>query len=148
MKTKIHQIKVKLFFILFFIFQISYSQSIIGKWKTIDDETGKEKSIVEIFEKNGKIFGRILEVLDPEKKNKKCELCEGEDKNKSIQGLVIIKGLTKDEDEYSNGKILDPKNGKLYKCLISLENKDKLKVRGYIGFSLIGRTQYWYRAKS
>ncbi len=148
MKTKIHQIKVKLFFILFFIFQISYSQSIVGNWKTIDDETGKEKSIVEIFEKNGKIFGRILEVLDPEKKNKKCELCEGEDKNKSIQGLVIIKGLTKDEDEYSNGKILDPKNGKLYKCSISLENKDKLKVRGYIGFSLIGRTQYWYRAKS
>jgi uncharacterized protein (DUF2147 family) len=75
-------------------------------------------------------------------------LCEGEDKNKSIQGLLIIKGLTKEDDEYSNGKILDPKNGKLYKCSISLESKDKLKVRGYIGISLIGRTQYWYRAKS
>ncbi|MFM7018308.1 DUF2147 domain-containing protein [Flavobacterium sp.] len=143
-----NQIRIKLFFILFFIFQISFSQGIVGKWKTIDDQTGKEKSIVEIFEKNGKIFGRVLEILDPVGKNKKCEQCEGEDKNKSIQGLVIIKGLIKEEEEYTDGKILDPKNGKLYKCSISLENKDKLKVRGYIGFSLIGRTQYWYRVKS
>jgi uncharacterized protein (DUF2147 family) len=138
----------KILILFIFFVQLSYSQNIVGKWKTIDDESGKEKSIVEIFEKNGKIFGRILEILDPENKNKKCNQCEGEDKNKAIQGLVIIKGLTKDEEEYSNGKILDPKNGKLYKCSISLESKDKLKVRGYIGFSLIGRTQYWYRAKS
>ena len=148
MTAKIFKFSSKFLFIFLLASQFSFSQNIIGKWKTIDDETGKEKSIVEIFEKNGKVFGRILEVLDPEKKNKKCELCEGEDKNKSIQGLIIIKGLTKEDDEYSNGKILDPKNGKLYKCSISLESKDKLKVRGYIGISLIGRTQYWYRAKS
>lgn len=139
---------IKISILFFFFVQFSFSQNIIGKWKTIDDESGKEKSIVEIFEKNGKIFGRILEILDPESKNKKCNQCEVEDKNKAIQGLVIIKGLIKDEEEYSNGKILDPKNGKLYKCSISLESKDKLKVRGYIGFSLIGTTQYWYRAKS
>ena len=148
MTAKICKFSSKSLFVFLLFSQFSFSQNIIGKWKTIDDETGKEKSIVEIFEKNGKVFGRILEVLDPEKKNKKCELCDGEDKNKSIQGLVIIKGLTKEDDEYSNGKILDPKNGKLYKCSISLESKDKLKVRGYIGISLIGRTQYWYRAKS
>ena len=148
MTAKIFKFSSKFLFIFLLVSKFSFSQNIIGKWKTIDDETGKEKSIVEIFEKNGKVFGRILEVLDPEKKNKKCELCEGEDKNKSIQGLLIIKGLTKEDDEYSNGKILDPKNGKLYKCSISLESKDKLKVRGYIGISLIGRTQYWYRAKS
>jgi len=148
MTSKMCKFSSKSLFVFLLFSQFSFSQNIIGKWKTIDDETGKEKSIVEIFEKNGKVFGRILEVLDPEKKNKKCELCDGEDKNKSIQGLVIIKGLTKEDDEYSNGKILDPKNGKLYKCSISLESKDKLKVRGYIGISLIGRTQYWYRAKS
>ena len=148
MTAKICKFSSKSIFVFLLFYQFSFYQNIIGKWKTIDDETGKEKSIVEIFEKNGKVFGRILEVLDPEKKNKKCELCDGEDKNKSIQGLVIIKGLTKEDDEYSNGKILDPKNGKLYKCSISLESKDKLKVRGYIGISLIGRTQYWYRAKS
>ena len=60
---------------------------------------------------------------------------------------MIIKGLEKDGDEYNDGKILDPQSGKLYKCLIELENADKLKVRGYIGFSLIGRTQYWHRVK-
>ncbi|MEN9656287.1 MAG: hypothetical protein RL311_1258, partial [Bacteroidota bacterium] len=69
----------------------------------------------------------------------------GDDKNKPILGLNIIKGLSKDGAEYNSGEILDPKNGKLYKCALSLESKDKLKVRGYIGFSLIGRTQYWYR---
>jgi len=58
---------------------------------------------------------------------------------------VIVRGLSKDGDEWTDGKILDPKNGKLYKCYISLENENKLKLRGYIGFSLIGRTEYWYR---
>jgi len=61
--------------------------------------------------------------------------------------LTVIKGLKKDGDEYNSGKILDPKNGKIYKCFITLESKDKLKVRGYIGFALLGRTQYWYRVK-
>jgi uncharacterized protein (DUF2147 family) len=63
-------------------------------------------------------------------------------------GLIFIKGLTKDGEEYSGGKILDPKNGKLYKCYITLEGNDKLKVRGYIGISLLGRTQYWKRVKN
>ena len=62
--------------------------------------------------------------------------------------MIIIKGLSKEDAEYTNGKILDPKNGKLYKCYITLETKDKLKVRGYIGISLFGRTQYWYRVKN
>ncbi len=125
----------------------SFSQTVIGKWKTIDDETGKAKSIVEIYEKSGKIFGRILEILEEEHRNRKCDLCSGTDKDKPILGLIIIKGLTKDGDEYSGAKILDPKNGKQYKCYITLENKDKLKVRGYIGISLFGRTQYWFRVK-
>ena len=66
---------------------------------------------------------------------------------RSLVGLQIIKGLKKDGDEFGGGKILDPDNGKLYKCYITLEDVDTLKVRGYIGFSLFGRTQYWYRAK-
>ena len=61
--------------------------------------------------------------------------------------MIILKGLVKDADEYNGGKITDPKNGKVYKCTIALENKDKLKVRGYIGFALIGRSQYWVRVK-
>lgn len=148
MTAKMYKHRNKFLFIFIFFIQFSFSQNVIGKWKTIDDETGKEKSVVEIFERNGKIYGKVIEVLESENKNKKCDQCEGDDKNKPIQGLLIIKGLTKEDNEFTNGKILDPKNGKLYKCAISLEGKDKLKVRGYIGFSLIGRTQYWYRVKN
>lgn len=137
----------KYYCVLFFIFfSISVnSQSIIGKWKTIDDETGEAKSIVEVFSKSGKIYAKVVEVLDLVHKNSLCQKCSGDDKNKPILGLTIIKGLSKDGSEYNSGEILDPKNGKLYKCSLSLESKDKLKVRGYIGFSLLGRTQYWHR---
>jgi uncharacterized protein (DUF2147 family) len=124
------------------------SQSVIGKWKTVDDETGKPKSVVEIYEKSGKIYGKIIEILEADKRNKVCEECTGEDRNKPILGMVIIKGLRKDGKEYNDGQILDPKNGKLYKCFITLEGNDKLKLRGYVGVSMFGRTQYWSRVKS
>jgi uncharacterized protein (DUF2147 family) len=125
----------------------TFSQSVIGKWKTIDDETGQAKSIVEIYENAGKIYGKVMEIFEEKRKNDICKECTGTDKNKPIEGMVILRGLSKDGDEYSGGKIIDPKNGKTYKCSIALESKDKLKVRGYIGFSLIGRSQYWVRVK-
>ena len=131
--------------VVFFIFQVSFSQTIFGKWKTIDDETGMENGIVEIYEKAGKVYGRIIEILEKEKKYFKCEMCEGEDKNKPILGLVIIKGLKKKGDFYEGGKITDPKNGNSYHCKMNLEGKDKLIVRGYIGISLFGRSQTWFR---
>jgi uncharacterized protein (DUF2147 family) len=136
---------ITLFFVTIFYGQ---NQTVIGKWKTIDDETGKAKSIVQIYEKSGKIYGKVIEILEEEHRNKVCTNCSGEDKNKPILGMIVIKGLKKDGDVYTKGKILDPKNGKLYKCYITLESKDKLKVRGFIGISLFGRTQYWYRIKS
>lgn len=123
------------------------SQSVIGKWKTIDDETGKPKSVVEIYEKSGKIYGKIVDILDPQKKDKLCTECTGDEKNKPVLGMVIVKGLKKDANEFNDGSITDPVTGKKYKCFITLESKDKLKVRGYIGFALIGRTQYWHRMK-
>jgi uncharacterized protein (DUF2147 family) len=134
-------------FCLLLVTSIIYSQSIVGKWKTIDDETGRAKSIIEIYERSGKIYGKVVDILEVTHKKDLCQNCSGEDADKPIMGLTVIKGLMKDGDEYEGGKILDPKSGKLYKCLIVLEEKDKLKVRGYIGFSLIGRTQYWYRVK-
>lgn len=123
------------------------SQTVLGKWKTIDDETGKPKSIVEIYEKSGKVYGKVIEILDPKKKDNLCQNCTGEDKNKPVLGMHVVKNMKKDNDEYSGGTITDPNNGKVYKCLMSLESKDKLKVRGFIGFSLIGRTQIWHRVK-
>lgn len=139
--------KISLFLVLMFSLGV-YSQSVVGKWKTIDDETGKAKSIVEIYEKSGKIYGKVLDILEVENRNRICLNCSGEDKNKPILGMVIIKGLTKEANQYTNGKILDPKNGKFYQGYITLESKDKLKVRGFIGIALFGRTQYWYRVKN
>ncbi len=125
----------------------SVNAQVTGKWKTIDDETGQAKSIVEIYEQNGKIYGKVIEILNPAKKNAKCTKCKGDDKDKPIDGLVIIKGLTKDGNEYTDGDILDPNKGKLYSCTIKLDGNDKLNVRGYVGFSLLGRTQVWQRVK-
>lgn len=126
---------------------MSVSAQVTGRWKTIDDETGQAKSIVEIYEQNGKIYGKVVEILNPAKKESKCDKCSGADKGKPINGLVIIKGLTKDGDEYTDGDILDPQKGKLYSCTIKLDGKDKLSVRGYVGFSMLGRSQTWYRVK-
>ena len=139
------------YILLFFASILSLStlsaQDVFGKWKTIDDATGKAKSYVEIYEEDGKVYGKIVELINPEKENPICDQCCCEDKDQPILGLKFIKGLEKDGDEYNGGKILDPQNGKLYKCYITLEDDNKLKVRGYIGFSLLGRTQYWYRAE-
>ncbi len=136
--------------LLFFAALLMFStymvaQSPVGIWKTVDDETGKEKSYVEIYEKDGKLYGKIVELLLEEDKGKVCELCPGKKKNQPVEGMVILMNMEKEKDYWSSGKILDPKNGKEYKCYIELEGADKLKVRGYVGFSLLGRTQYWYR---
>lgn len=138
----------KLIFILFFFgcFQIN-AQTVIGKWKTIDDKTKEVKSVVEIFESNGKIYGKVVEIIDPARRDKKCEKCEGADKNKPVLGMQIIRGLKKDGEEYNGGKIIDPETGNIYKCFIKLSGKDKLEVRGYMGFALIGRSQTWIRVK-
>lgn len=123
------------------------AQDVFGKWKTIDDKTGEAKSILEIYQKDGKAYGKVLTILNEEHKNDVCTECEGADKGKPIQGLVIMKNLEKDDDEWNDGTIMDPENGKEYSCYIKLENKDKLKVRGYLGFAALGRTQYWYRVE-
>mgnify|MGYP000107721578 CR=1 FL=1 len=125
---------------------MSYAQ-IEGKWKTIDDETGKPKSIVEIFKKSdGKYYGKVLQLLiKPE--HETCVKCTDDRKNKPVLGLEIIRGLKKEGDEFSGGTITDPKNGKTYKCTITKDGVDALNVRGFIGFSFIGRSQTWYRVK-
>ena len=128
--------------ILFSVF--SFAQ-IEGKWKTIDDETGQAKSIVEVFKKSdGKYYGKVVKLLiKPDNPN--CTGCKDDRKNKPILGMEVIRGLKKDGNEFTGGSITDPKNGKAYKCTVT-RSGDKLNVRGYIGFSLIGRTQTWHKA--
>jgi uncharacterized protein (DUF2147 family) len=120
-------------------------QTLTGKWKTIDDETGEAKSIVEIYEHQGQFYGKIVTLLSKDDQGKRCEKCTGKEHNQPIEGLIILKGLKKEGDLFKGGQILDPKSGKTYKCEISFSNSNELKVRGYIGISLIGRSQIWKR---
>lgn len=126
----------------------AYSQSPVGTWKTIDDKTGKEKSHVRIYEtKSGKLQGEVVKILTPGKENAKCDKCEGDKKDKPIKGMVILWGLEKEGSEWSGGQILDPNSGKQYKCSMKMNGDDKLEVRGYLGISLLGRTQTWIRVE-
>ena len=139
--------KVNLLILFIALFLTSNAQ-VTGKWTTIDDETGKAKSIVEIYKKDGKLYGKIIKLINPTEKDPVCDKCTDYRKNKKIVGMNIITGLVKDGDEWeADDAILDPNNGKIYDCKIWVDedNKNKLNVRGYIGF--IYRTQYWYRVK-
>jgi uncharacterized protein (DUF2147 family) len=120
-------------------------KSVIGKWKTIDDNTGEAKSIIEIYERGGKLFGKVVKILDPKAEpDPVCDECPADDPryNKKIIGMEIIQSLVKDGDEYSEGTILDPEPGKIYRCKLWLEGED-LMVRGYWG--PFYRTQTWKR---
>ena len=116
-----------------------------GIWITQDDETGKKKSEVLLYKNEGKLYGKIFNLLLEEDKGKLCVNCKGENKNLPIQGMVIIKDLKIIDKSWEDGTILDPKSGKTYSCYITFEDENTLKVRGYIGFSLLGRTQKWIR---
>ena len=139
-------INMKTIFLVFFMcfYSLLNAQSILGEWETFDDITGDKLSVVEIYKNKNKYFGKIIHLFE-DPLDSVCDKCDGENKNKPIIGLVIINNLIEDDDEYNDGTILDPNNGKYYKCYLELENNNKLKLRGYIGFSLLGRTQYWQR---
>ena len=120
----------------------------VGKWRTIDDKTGKVKSVVEITETaNGTLQGKVLQVLDSEKgPHPLCDACKGANHNKPIEGMVIAWGLRHEGNSWDDGRIMDPKNGKVYSAKMTpVEGGKKLEVRGYLGFSLLGRTQTWVR---
>ena len=125
---------------------ISADAQIIGMWKTVDDEDGEEKSVIEIYEKNGKLQGRVDRLL-PAATVTHCAACPGDLKNKPLVGMEILVDLVKTPEGGEDGEVLDPKSGKWYTCYMELVSQDKLKLRGYIGIPALGRTQYWYRVK-
>lgn len=120
----------------------------VGKWKTIDEKSGKAKSIVEIYLNGDKLEGKILELLD-EDRNAVCEKCKGKLKNHKIEGLVFLTGhQQKKENEWEKGEILDPESGKVYKSVVKVtSDNQKLDVRGYVGIKAFGRSQTWLRAE-
>jgi uncharacterized protein (DUF2147 family) len=123
----------------------------VGSWKTVDDETGKEKSIVHISEAGGVLSGRIEKLLDPAKADAKCDKCSDERRDQPVAGLTIIRNVKKSEgraDEWSGGDILDPNNGKVYNVRLKpVDGGKRLEVRGYVGMPMLGRTQTWQRVE-
>ena len=116
-----------------------------GRWKTIDSDTGKPKSIVEITRAaNGTLSGRIIELLNPSKPNPVCDKCKDDRKNKPIKGMEIIRAMKKDGAAYSGGTILRPADGKVFKSKMQLiEGGKKLEVSGCVAF--ICKEQIWVR---
>jgi uncharacterized protein (DUF2147 family) len=127
---------------------MAQAASPMGLWQTIDDKTGQPKALVQIVQDgDGTLTGKILTGLgsndDP---NRRCTACTDSRKDQLMKGMTIINGMKADGDTWDGGQILDPENGKLYKCKMHLDDGgQKLVVRGYIGVSLLGRSQTWIR---
>ncbi len=121
------------------------ADSPIGLWKTFDDKTGAARAIVRIYEQNGRLFGKIESSFTAGADHRVCRSCTDDRKDQPIIGLLIIRNMKHTDDEYSGGDILDPDNGSVYHCRMHVEGGTRLLVRGYIGFSLLGRNQTWER---
>lgn len=125
------------------------SQSIFGKWKTIDDRTGNPKAIISIYEKDGLMYGHVVKIVEQGKENSLCVKCDGDKKDQPVVGMTIIEGLKENDDGEWKGKTLfDPEQAMTFRCKIWLnpDNLNELKVRGYLAF--IYRTQTWIRVES
>ena len=122
-----------------------------GLWKTIDDETKQEKSLVRITDNGGVLTGKIEKLLDPAKAASVCDKCSDDRKDKPIVGMTIIRAVKQSASDmalWDGGEILDPNNGKTYKVRLTPGDGGKtLAVRGYIGMPMLGRTQTWIRAE-
>ena len=131
----------------------AYAQSAdpaIGVWKTIDDKTNQPASLIKIEQVNGVLEGTIIKTFPRPNETPLvyCNLCKDDRKDKPIVGMKIMTDLKQDESgAWSGGKILDPKEGEIYKVKIVTEDGKKMDVRGYIGIPLLGRTQVWYKAE-
>ncbi len=121
-----------------------------GLWKTIDDETKVEKSLVRIIDAGGVLLGKVEKILS-DKPDAKCLECTDERKGQPVQGMTILRDIKPDPDDkalWIGGDILDPNNGKVYKVRLKpVDGGKKLEVRGYIGTPLLGRTQTWLRVE-
>lgn len=121
---------------------------VFGRWITVDDKTKKVRSIVEVYKEGDKAYGRIVQLIrEPgEDPDPYCTACKEDDPryNKRVTGMVIIKNMEWDDDQWDDGEILDPKSGDIYDCKFKVIGDGKMEVRGYLGISLLGRTQYWW----
>lgn len=128
------------------IVQVSWSQTVFGKWRTIDDRNGITKAIVEVYEENGLLQARVLKVVEKGKENALCVKCKGELKDKPVNGMQIMFNFKKNnKGEYRGNKLFDPEQAMTFRGRVWLDpkNTNRLKVRGYLAF--LYRTQTWHR---
>lgn len=136
---------------LFILIQSAYAfntdPSPIGYWRTIDDVTGKPKSIIQIWKNEDQtLAGKVVKIFSSQAKNKLCVACKGLHHNEPIVGMVILSQLKPGKARWKDGQILDPQSGKTYRCSLQVAEKgNKLNVHGYIGLPMFGRSQIWER---
>ncbi|MDO6471989.1 DUF2147 domain-containing protein [Maribacter sp. 1_MG-2023] len=140
-------IQLTILFTVFITMSIS-AQSVFGKWKTIDDRTDLPKGVIEIYKKEGKMYGKVVKILEEGQEGRICDKCDGELKDKPVTGMEIITdGELHDDGEWKGKRLFDPEQAMTFRFKIWLnpENEDELKVRGYLAF--IYRTQTWIRVE-
>ena len=133
-------------FVALLFVPLAFAASPTGTWTTIDDSDGQKRALVRVYESGGKLYGKIVKVIRKRPGDTgMCTNCPGKFKGKKIQGLTFMWGLKKSgPNEWTGGRILDPKKGKIYRAKVTLKG-NKLYVRGYVGVSMLGRTQVWVR---
>ena len=126
----------------------SEPRSPVGVWKTFDDDTHAAKALVEISVHDGELSGRIVQLFRDagEDPNPLCTQCRDVRHDQPVLGMTILWGMHRDGDDWSGGEILDPEQGSVYRASLHVDRDGRLDVRGYIGVSLLGRTQVWERA--
>jgi uncharacterized protein (DUF2147 family) len=119
---------------------------IVGVWKD-----GQGKGQVQIYKHNGKYYGKIIWLKNPKDVNGKPKVDRKNPdmtlRNKPVMGLVMLKDFKYDDEEWSGGRIYNPSDGKEYKAYMKLKDRNTLAVRGYIGISLLGKTDTWIRVR-
>jgi uncharacterized protein (DUF2147 family) len=136
--------------VLFLPWSFAYAADLspVGLWKTIDDQTGKPRGLVRVTQVGEEYQARVEKIFPKpgEDPNPRCEKCVGTSHDQPVLGMTVLWGLKRMGDEYQGGEILDPENGKIYRVKMNLQDGGRtLHVRGFIGFSLFGRTQIWIR---
>lgn len=119
-------------------------QSAVGRWQVVNSD-GSPGGKVETYLVDGKLFGHVTEVRPGRTAKDVCDKCPGDDKNQLILGMVIMRSFHIEGDDWVGGTVVDPENGKEYKGKIWAVGKDSLKMRGFVGISLLGRTETWTR---
>jgi uncharacterized protein (DUF2147 family) len=118
----------------------------VGTWRTIDDHTERPSGVVQIYERDGLLFGRVTGIDDPKLQSALCHNCSGYAQNHPVMGLVVLKDMRQDGGRWDGGTILNPQDGHVYHCKMHLgPGGQTLVVRGFIGTPILGRTQTWQR---